>query len=297
MNLVANNDRMVYIGVKNGEFVEVKPYYDEVDDTAEVEATTGGSVTGTTPDMKEMTKIFGGNTETDDEADNEANETSEDDEYAEVIGIKVAPEKAEFLDNFIITDVRGKLDYSFCNVLQSLYGSKLTKEVTTPSSSSGVTIEIDGILYNKRVRFVVCDFDDMDDEEALSTNWLAALNVILNALYVRTGKVSDSFKQYIGLPELVDRGGMYALDFELIEYTAKNQSIEAATKLYNGFPGIRKEITVKEMQEMLKAKEPTIKEYLEAVSLEDDEMLKIEVSRDFVVYEPEIIRVNKQIEE
>lgn len=286
MNLVANNDKLVYIGIKNDKFTEVKPYYDEdVDDTED-------NVKTSDFDMEDLKKVFGNQ-------ENEATAVDVDDKDEEelvdnIIGIKVAPEKAEFLDNFIITDVRGKLDYEFGNTLESLCGSKLTKEMTTPSSSSGVTIEIDGILYDKKVRFKVCNFDDMDEEEALSTNWLEALNVLLNAFYIRQSKVSDNFKEYIGLPELVDRGGMYALDFELIEYTAKNQSVEAATKLYNGFPGIRKEITVKEMQEMLNAKEPTIKEYLEALTLKDDEMLKIEVSRDFVVYEPEIIKVDKK---
>lgn len=286
MNLVANNDKLLYIGIKNGEFKEVKSYYDEDVDTAEDNVKTSDF------DMEDLKNVF---TDQGDEA-TVATSTEEADEELvdDIIGIKVAPEKAEFLDNFIITDVRGKLDYEFGNILESLCGSKLTKEMTTPSSSSGVTIEIDGILYGKKVRFKVCNFDDMDEEEALSTNWLEALNVLLNAFYIRQSKVSENFKDYIGLPELVDRGGMYALDFELIDYTAKNQSVEAATKLYNGFPGIRKEITVKEMQEMLNAKEPTIKEYLDTLTLKDDEMVKIEVSRDFVVYEPEIIKVNKK---
>ena len=285
MNLVANNDKMVYIGIKNGEFKEVKPYYDEDADTVEANVKTSDF------DMEDLKKVFA---DQGDEATTSNDDEAEEELVDDIIGIKVAPEKAEFLDNFIITDVRGKLDYEFGNILESLCGSKLTKEMTTPSSSSGVTIEIDGILYGKKVSFKVCNFDDMDEEEALSTNWLEALNILLNAFYIRQNKVSENFKEYIGLPELVDRGGMYALDFELIEYTAKNQSIEAATKLYNGFPGIRKEITVKEMQEMLNAKEPTIKEYLDALNLKDDEMVKLEVSRDFVVYEPEIIKVNKK---
>lgn len=286
MNLVANNDKLVYIGIKNGKFTEVKPYYDEDADGTEDNVKTSDF------DMEDLKKVFGNQ---ENEATAVEDEAEDEEELVDnIIGIKVAPEKAEFLDNFIITDVRGKLDYEFGNILESLCGSKLTKEMTTPSSSAGVTIEIDGILYGKQVRFKVCNFDDMDEEEALSTNWLEALNVLLNAFYIKQSKVSDNFKEYIGLPELIDRGGMYALDFELIEYTAKNQSVEAATKLYNGFPGIRKEITVKEMQEMLNAKEPTIKEYLEALTLKDDEILKIEVSRDFVVYEPEIIKVDKK---
>lgn len=286
MNLVANNDKLVYIGIKNGKITEVKPYYNEdVDDTED-------NVKTSDFDMEDLKKVFGNQEAEADAAENEAED--EEELVDDIIGIKVAPEKAEFLDNFIITDVRGKLDYEFGNILESLCGSKLTKEMTTPSSSAGVTIEIDGILYGKKVRFKVCNFDDMDEEEALSTNWLEALNVLLNAFYIRQSKVSENFKEYIGLPELVDRGGMYALDFELIDYTAKNQSVEAATKLYNGFPGIRKEITVKEMQEMLNAKEPTIKEYLDTLTMKDDEMVKIEVSRDFVVYEPEIIKVDKK---
>lgn len=113
-------------------------------------------------------------------------------------GFKVAPDKCEFLDNLVIKNIDCSVNYAMDVIKTSVQnGSLLDDWMSEPEYNCGVEFTFECELYGKELKIVLSGPDHACYDEPLTTNWIDALNIIVESMYN-----SDSLEIYAKLPEL-----------------------------------------------------------------------------------------------
>ena len=212
-------------------------------------------------------------------------------EWDECTALKIV-NKCEFLDNFEIHDIIKIIDYyGVMNIkdfdLEEGETTTLEEYHNEPDTDIGEIVEFTGKLYGKNVKITVGPADHCDNL-GIEDGWIAALNVLLSAFYYYNEDLMEK-PEYQDLYELhtVEHKVMWGLSCQYVAKLCNKYGKEKALKIVKE---VRPKTTLETIEDYLVdySNKVTIEDYMKTVDCDDKHYVEIKISRDKVVYRPEV---------